>query len=145
MNKKCDLSGVVLSIVTGIAVFAAMLVRAFFPNIIIPRLNGVTVVLLSVTALVLDCYICRKDRKRSYALLPLYAALIFGVFPWVACFLSPLEALKSGILGAVIFTALAFLFDSMLNRISNGKATKAAPAICGVGIFLAAQCLMGII
>ncbi len=144
MCKKRDLLGIFLALVTGVVLFAAMLVRAFLPHIILPKMDALLIVAISVVVLILDYYIAKKS-QRKYWLLGVYAALIFGVFPWVSCFMNPLAALKTALLGTGVFVVVTLLFDSMINRISIGRATKIAPAICGLGIYLSAQCLMGII
>ncbi len=144
MKKKCDLLGILLAIITGVALVTAMLVRAFFPQIIIPQFNALTIIAVSLIALVIDYYITKGER-RIYWFVPLYAALIFGLFPWLACFVMPLEALKTAILGAVVLTAITFLFDSMMKRLATSPASKIAPIISAFGLYLAAQCLMGII
>lgn len=144
MKTKHDFLGIFLAGVTGAALLTALLVRAFAPRVILPRLDGLAVVLLSLAALVLDHYIAGSSH-RDFRLLPVYAALIFGLFPYCASFVAPLEALKLGLLGAAIFTAATFLFDSMTERLSTGPAAKLAPAVSALGLYLAAQCLMGIL
>ncbi len=144
MNKNYDLFGIILAAVTGIATLTAMLLRAFWPQFILPRFNGMTLLVLLLIALVINCYF-KKNRKRAYYAVPVYSALIFGIFPWVACFINYIAAIKLGILGAVISIIVTFLFDSLISRISTGRATKIAPVIGGFGIYLAAQCLMNII
>ncbi len=142
MSKKCDLLGIILASVTGVAALTAMLIRAFAPAIIIPKLDVLAVLLLSLVTLVLDYYIS-KERCRKYPLVVLYSFLIFGLFPWLACFSTPITALKTAALGAVIFTAATFVFDSITDRLSSGSATRLAPIASAFGIYLAAQCLMG--
>lgn len=141
--KKHDRLGILLAGVTGIALLAAVALRTFVPRLILPRFDGPTVILLSLAALVLDHYL--GGSRHDYRLIPLYAALIFGLFPFSACFLSPIDALWSALLGAVVFTVATFLFDSMTDRLASGPAAKAAPFISAFGLYLAAQCLMGIV
>lgn len=143
MSKKHDLLGILLAAVTGISLLAAMLLRAFWPAFILPRFDSITLIALSLIALVLDFYLS-KEKKRVYWLIPIYAALIFGVFPWVACVTAPLDALKLGLIGAVIFTAVTCLFDTMMKRLWGSDVNKLAPLISAFGLFLATQCLMGI-
>ncbi len=143
MNKKHDRLGILLACVVGIAMLTAMLVRAFLPRVILPKLNAETLILLSLTALVLDHYLVRG--RRDFRLLPLYAALIFGLFPWLSCFALPLEALRTALLGTVIFILTTLIFDSITERLSSGPASKAAPLISAFGLFLATQCLAGIL
>ena len=142
--KKHDLFGLILAVTTGVSLLATMLVRAFLPNFILPRFDGMAILALSLIALILDSYIA-KDGKRIYWFIPVCSALVFGIFPWVACFLPYVDAIKFGVLGAVISTVATFVFDIIKNRLSVTPATKIAPLISGFGIYLAAQCLIGII
>ncbi len=143
MKKKCDLLGILLAVITAVALLTAMVVRAFFPQVIIPQFNSLAIIVLSLTALVLDYYIT-KGKRRIFWFVPVYGALIFGLFPWLACFVTPWTAVKLAVLGTVVFTAVTFLFDSMTKRLSSGRASKLAPLVSAFGLFLAAQCLMGI-
>ncbi len=143
MKKQCNLLGFVLSVVTGVALLSLLAVNAFFPHLILPKPNFNALLVLSLVALVLDCYL-GKGRKHDFRLVPLYGAFIFGVFP-LACFVAtPMEALKLALMGAVLLTVVTFLFDSMIDRLSGGPASKAAPLISAFGLYLGAQCLLGI-
>lgn len=143
--KKHDLFGLILAIVTGVSLLTAMLVRAFLPNFILLKFDGMAILAVTLIALVLDSYIA-KNGKRIYWFIPVCSALVFGVFPWVACFLTYIDAIKFGILGAVISTVATFVFDVIKSRLSvTPRATIVAPLISGFGIYLAAQCLVGII
>lgn len=144
MNKKYNLLGIFLAAVTGSSLLIAMMLRAFLPAFILPKLNSITLIILSLIALILDYYLS-KEKHRVYWLMPLYGALIFGIFPWVSCFVDVLSAVKIGVLGAVIFTVVTYLFDSMTNRLSSTPASRVAPIISAFGLYLASQCLMGII
>lgn len=144
MKKKHDLLGILLAGVTGVALLSALFVRAFAPRVILPRLDGAALVLLSLVALVLDHYLLGGSH-RDFRLLPVYGALIFGLFPFAASFTAPLEALLLAVLGAAVFTAVTWLFDAMLDRLSTGPAAKLAPFVSAFGLYLAAQCLMGIV
>lgn len=144
MNKKYDLLGILLAVVTGLSLFIAMLLRAFLPQVILPRLDGLNIILLSLVALVLDWYL-NKQKSRTYWVIPIYSVLIFGLLPWTACFLTGLEALKTAVLGGVIFTVVTLAFDNMTNRLSSGPVAKAAPAISALGLYLAAQGIAGIL
>ena len=135
MEKKHDLLGIFLACVTGIALLIALALRAFFPRMILPHMDASAMVALSLTALVLDHYLV-KGSRRDFRLLPLYGALVFGLFPFAASFVA--------VLGGVVFAAATFLFDTMADRLSTGPAAKIAPLLSAFGLFLACQCLMGI-
>ncbi len=143
MNKKHDLLCIILAITTGVSLLAAMLIRAFLPAVILPKADIITLLSLTLITLLLDYYIFGGSR-RVYWQIPLYSFLIFGLFPWAACFLEIHHALITGALGAVIFTATTYIFDSMLCRLADGTKKRLAPAISAFGIYLAAQCFLGI-
>ncbi len=145
MKQKHDLLGFLLALVTGLACLVALLCYTFFPRVILPRMDAVTVIAIVLVSLLLDHYAAHGSR-RNYILIPIWGALIFGLFPLAACILpDPLHAINLGVLGAVIFPAATFLFDSMVERLSDSRASKVAPLIGAFLLFLATQCLMGIV
>ncbi len=144
MNKKHDLLGIVLAAVTGVFLLTSIILKTFLPRIILPKLNAPAVVVISLVTLLIDYYFAKQSR-RNFILIPIYAALIFGIFPYTAAFTTPLESLKLAAMGVVIFTLVTFLFDTMTDRLSTGPATKIAPAISAFCLYLATSCIMGII
>ena len=144
MKNKTYILNTLLTAVLGIALTAAVLVRTFVPAIIIPQLDIPNMVLLSLAALVLDHYIA-PGAKRCYICVPLFSALSFGLLPFAACFVGALEAVKLGLIGAVVFTVITWIFSSMQDRLSTGSAAKAAPIVSALGLYLAIQALMGMI
>ena len=144
MKNKTYILNTLLTAVLGIALTAAVLVRTFVPAIIIPQLDIPNMVLLSLAALVLDHYIA-PGAKRCYICIPLFSALSFGLLPFAACFVGALEAVKLGLIGAIVFTAITWIFSSMQDRLSTGPAAKAAPIVSALGLYLAIQALMGMI
>ncbi len=143
MKKKQDMLGLFLSAVTFVFMLSLILIRTFLPRVILPEINAQAVILLSLAALTLEHYITHT--KRQYILLFVYSAVIFGIFPWAAGLLSASDALWWALLGALICTALAFLFELACDRLSSSPASKLAPAITAFGLYLACQCIIGII
>ena len=133
----------ILAVVLGIACVIAVLVRTFTPAALIPHLDVPNVVALSLAALLIDHYVA-KDAKRCYICIPVFSAITFGLLPFCAGFASGLEALKLAILGGVVFTATTWLFTSVQDRLSSGPAAKLAPFLSAAGLYLAAQCFVGI-
>ena len=132
-----------LAVVLGIACGAAVLVRTFTPAAVLPHLDIPNMVALSLVALLLDHYVAR-DAKRCYICIPVFSAVTFGLLPFCAGFATPLEAVKLAVLGAVVFTATTWLFSSVQDRLSTGPAAKLAPILSAVGLFLSAQCFVGL-
>ena len=142
MDKKTYTLNTLLAATLGAALLVCVLVRTFLPNFIIPALDIPNMVLISLAALVLDHYLA-PGAKRCYICIPVFAALTFGLLPWCAGFAAPAEALKLAVLGAVVFTAVTWVYTDMADRLSSGPAAKAAPVVSAFGLYLAVQCLMG--
>ena len=142
MKKNTYTLNTLLAMILGAMLLTAVLVRTFAPRIILPELDIPNMVLISLIALLADHYLA-PNADHCYICIPVFSALTFGLLPFAACFVGALEALKLGILGCIVFTATSWLFTSMADRLSTGPAAKAAPFVSALGLYLAAQCLMG--
>ena len=132
-----------LAAIVGFVLLVLVLIRAFAPVIILPKLDILNLVLISLVALLTDHYI-QKGAKRCYICIPIFAVVTFGLLPFAACLVTALEAVKLGVIGGVVFTAVTWLFSAMEDRLSTGPAAKLAPILSALGLYLAAQCFMGI-
>ncbi len=144
MKKSAYTLNTLLAAVLGVILLVCVLVRTFAPRMILPNLDTPSMVAISLAVLVLDYYLA-PGAKRCYVCIPVFSAITFGLLPFAACFVGAWDAVKLGILGGVVFTAVTWLFSSMTDRISTGPAAKAAPLISALCLYLAAQCLMGIV
>ena len=144
MKKNTYLLNTLLAVVLGGALLIAVLVRTFAPIIIIPALDIPNMVLVSLAALLLDHYLA-PGAKRCWICIPVLSVVTFGLLPFAACFVGAAEAVKLAVLGGVVFTATAWLFTSIQDRLSSGPACKAAPVVSAFGLYLASQCFMGIL
>jgi hypothetical protein len=143
MKKNTYFLNTALAVVYGVAMVAEALVHAFLPRIILPQWNSSELVLVSLAALLIDHYMA-PGAKRCYICIPVFSAIAFGLLSF-AGYLGIAEALRIAVLGCVVFTATTWLFSSMVDRISSGPAAKAAPIVSAIGLYLAVQCLMGIV
>ncbi len=143
MKKNQYTLNTILTIIVGVALLAAVLIRTFVPRFILPQLDIPNIMLLSLLALLLDHYIA-PGAKRCYICIPVFAVLTFGILPVAAGFAGWLDAWKPALLGGVVFTAATWLFTSITDRISTGPVAKAAPILSALGLYLAAQCFMGL-
>ena len=144
MKNKTYILNTILAAVLGIVLLACVLVRTFAPVIIIPALNIPAMVLLSLAALLLDHYIA-PGAQRCYICIPVFSVITFGLLPYAAAFVNVMDALKLAVVGGVVFTVTTFLYSSIQDRLSSGPAAKAAPFISAFGLYLASQCLTGMI
>ena len=133
-----------LAAVVGVALAVCVLLRTFIPAIVLPRLSIPNMVLLSLIALLLDHYIA-KGAKRCWICIPVFACLTFGLLPYAASFAGGMDALKLAAVGCVTFTATAWLYTSIQNRLASGPVAKAAPVLSALGLYLASQCFAGML
>ena len=142
-NKTYTLNTVLTAVLA--AVLATMVVlRALSPQLILMQFDVVSITAISLAALVLDHYLA-PNAKRCYICIPVLSALTFGLLPFAACFVGVWDALKLGVVGGVVFTVVTVLFTSIQDRLSSGPDCKAAPVLSAFGLYLAAQCFMGIV
>ena len=142
MKNKTYMLNMLLVGVLSLALLAMILVRTLLPRIILPQASITNLVLISLLALVLEHYLA-PGAKRCWICLPVFAALTWGLLPFAACFVGITDALWLALKGCVVFSALTWVFDSAMDRLSSGPAAKAAPVLTALGLYLAAQCLMG--
>ena len=142
MKNKTYTLNTVLALLLGAVLLVCVLVRTFAPRIIMPHLDVVNMTLISLAALVIDHYLA-PDAKRCYICIPVFSAITFGLLPFAACFVGGMEALKLGITGGIVFTAITWSFSAMMDRLSTGPVAKAAPVVSAFGLYLAIQALMG--
>ena len=144
MKNKTYILSTLLIAVLGVAALIAALVRTFAPIIIIPELNIPNMVALSLISLLLDHYIA-PGAKRCYICIPVFSALAFGLLPWAAAFVSPVDGIRLALVGGVTFTVTTWLYSSIQERLSSGPAAKAAPFMSAFGLWLAVQALTGLV
>ena len=143
MNKTYLLN-TLLTAIFGVFLLACVVARAFFPTLILPELDIPCLVLISLVALVLDHYFV-KNAKRCYICIPVLSALTFGLMPLAAFMVSVSDAVVLALVGGVTFTATTFLFTSIQERLASGPAAKASALFSAVSLYMAAQCLAGMI
>ena len=134
---------IALTVVLGVALAVCMVIRAMAPMAVLPQLDVPNVVLLSMIALLAEFYIAGEGKCNVLTFL--FSAVAFGILPLACGAMEVTEALKLAVIGGVIFTLCAWLFDSVCDRLTTGPAAKAAPIFSALGIYLAAQCFAGMI
>ncbi len=132
-----------LAVVFTLALLAMVIARFICPVLVFPGFGIPNLVLISLIALLLDHYLV-KDASRCYICIPVFAFLTFGLLPFAAGFLDGADILLMGLKGGITFTAVTWLFSSMMDRLSTGPEAKLAPVMSAMGLYLASQCFMGI-
>lgn len=143
MNKTYVLNTLLAGVML-VWLLICVILRALCPTIILQELDLPFIVLLSLIALVLDHYLA-KGAKRCYICIPVFSVLTFGLLPFAAFMVTALEAVKLALVGGAAFTVTTFLFTSIQDRLSSGPAAKVSAIFSAVSLYMAAQCLAGMI
>ena len=142
MNKKYTLN-TILPVVLGAYLLVTVIVRTFWPRMILPVLDLSMITAISLVALLIDHYLA-PGAERCYICIPVFAAVTFGLLSFGA-YLGIAAAAALAVKGCIVFTAATWLFTSMVDRLSTGPAAKAAPFVSAIGLYLAVQCFMGML
>lgn len=143
MKNKSYTFNLLLLVLWGILLVAAMIWRAFCPAIILPALDIPLLQAVSLLALLVECRIT-PDVSRAWGALTLLAAMTFGLLTLCSGFVGGVEAIRLGIAGGMMCLVSAVLFDSMVQRIADAGGTKFASVISVCVLFLAGQCLANV-
>ena len=144
MKEKTYFLNSILVIVLAVTLFTGILLRTFFPMIVLPKLNIPNMVIICLVALLLEHYLV-AGKKHCYVCIFVLATITFGILPWAAGFIEITETIKVALVGGSVFTIITALFGSIQNRLSSGPASKLAPILSAVGLYLASQSMMGMI
>lgn len=142
--KKRISENLLLTVVLGVYLLGCVGVRAICPAVVLPKWDVPFLVLLSLIALVPERE-RRTPQLRSYVERFLLAALSFGLLPMAAALTSGAAAVRLGMVGGAVFTVTAALFAALRERLASGGAERTATLWSAVGLYLAAQGLMGIL
>ena len=145
MRKNVYLGNILLAVIFGIAMLAAVLCRTFAPASVLLVLNIPNLLTLCVIALVLEHYLGKPSGKPCLICGALLAAATFALLPLAAGMATVESIWPVALLGCVIYAASKWLFDSVAQRLSSGPAGKLAAAITGMGMFLAGQAFSGML
>lgn len=144
MKDKTFFINTLLAVVLGIVLLAAVAVRVFMPIVIIPELDILNMVLISLITLVAEHYLL-EEHERNYVWIFVLSCITFAVLPFAAGFTAANKIAKVAVVGGIVFTIVTWLFTSMQERILSGKSSKFTVVVCAFGIYLAAQCFAGMI
>lgn len=145
MRKNVYLGNILLAVIFGIAMLAAVLCRTFAPAAVLPVLNIPNLLALCVIALVLEHYLAKPSGKPCLICGALLAAVTFALLPLAAGMATVESIWPVALLGCVIYAASKWLFDSVAQQLSSGPAGKLAAAITGMGMILAGQAFAGML
>ena len=140
MKKNTMMANTLLAVVLGAGLLAGMVWRVFTPYVVLPELDVNAMVAITLIALVLEYFLAGKQ-ERNWALQVILATVTFGGLALAAGL--PYAGIKVFLVGAVVFTVVTFLFDSMVQRLEVTTDKKCAIIPTAFVLYLAFQCFMG--
>ena len=135
---------VILAAVTGVVCLALSLGSVLAPNAIMPRFDLVMMLLVSLIALTIDAY-WGAGLPRSWFWTVALGAATFTLLPWCAGVTGGVTVGMLGLSGGAVFAVSAVLYTAAMERIATGPKAPLAPAGVALMLFLAGQCLSGLI
>lgn len=140
MKKNKMMINTLLAVVLGAGLLMGMIWRAFMPYVVLPKLDGIGCVGITLIALTME-YFLAGAQKRVWGLQVLLAAITFGGFA-LAAGLS-YAGIQTFLIGGAVFAAVTFLFDSLVQRLEVTTDRKSAVIPTAFVLYLACQCFMG--
>lgn len=144
MKDNKYLLSVLFTLTLACVLLVCVIVKLFFPLVILPQWNIPNLVLLSLIPLVLHSYL-GKPGKENYLALFLFSAVSCALLPWVTGWITPAGMLSCALSGGAVFTATGWLYASLTDRLSSGPHANAAPILGALGLYLAVQAFQGIL
>lgn len=135
---------VILAAVVGIACLVLALGAALAPQAIMPRFDLVMMLALSLIALTIDAY-WGPDCPRSWFWTVVLGAATFTVLPWCAGVTGGVTVGVLGLSGGAVFAVAAVLYTAAMERNASGPKAPLAPVGAALMLFLAGQCLSGLL
>lgn len=125
-------------------ILCGVLVRTFLPRTVFPHISIPMLVLCSLIPMVIACRVGEKEKK-NFAVSGLLGGITFTVLPLCAGWDIGMPVWKLLLAGTVVFGMTDMLYSSMKLRINSGPCGRFAPETNALILYLASQCLQGLI
>ena len=113
---------------------------------VLPKLDLPLMLGLSAIALALDAYTGRPGLSWPGLLVnTVLGGAVFALLPWCAGLPAGVPLWTLGLAGAAVFGLSALLYTAALERIATGPKAPLAPAGTAFMLYLAGQCLSGLL
>ena len=135
-----------LAVVVGLACLGLAVTGAMAPMAVLPKLDLPLMLGLSAIALALDAYTGRPGLSWPGLLVnTVLGGAVFALLPWCAGLPAGVPLWTLGLAGAAVFGLSALLYTAALERIATGPKAPLAPAGTAFMLYLAGQCLSGLL
>lgn len=144
MKKSPYFLNMLLILTVGTVCMAGLLIQAFAPAVILPRVTIPLLVLLSLIPLVIEYYLGINGTAPWVSRI-LLAGAAFALLPWCAGLQVGVPLWKMFLAGASVFGVTAMLYKSIGRRMASGPKAVFSPVIQAFCLYLASQCLQGLL
>ena len=132
---------VLLAAVVGLFCLALAAAGALAPMAVLPKLDLPAMLALALAALWSAPKLCWSALLANAAL----GGVSFALLPWCAGVSGGVPVLTMGLAGGAVFGAASLLYTAAMERIATGPKAPLAPAGTALLLFLAGQCLSGLL
>lgn len=133
-----------LAAAVGVACLWLMVAGALAPMAILPKFDLTMMLGLSLIALTIEAY-WGPAQRYPWPVTVVLGGVTFALLPWCAGVAGGIPVWTLGLCGAAVFGVAALLYSSIRERIATGSAARLAPAGSALMLFLAGQCLIGLL
>ena len=144
MKKNALKLNVLLAAAVGTACLVLMLAGALAPMAIRPRFDLTMMLGLSLTALTVEAY-WGPDPQYPWPVTIVLGGVTFALLPWCAGVAGAAPVWTLGLCGGAVFGIATLLYSSIRERIATGSNPRLAPVCSAFLLFLAGQCLIGLL
>lgn len=144
MKRNALKLNVLLAAAVGTACLALMLAGALAPMAILPKFDLTMMLALSLIALTVEAY-WGPVPQYPWPVTVALGGVTFALLPWCAGVAGAVPVWTLGLCGAAVFGIAALLYSSIQERIVTGPNPRLAPVGSALLLFLAGQCLMGLL
>ena len=144
MKKSVLTLPLTLTGLVALWMLAVIFLRAFLPQLILPRWDIPAVAALCLAALTAETYLS-PQADHHYVWLALLGAVNFGLLPVAAGFVIWQRGFMMAAVGAALLIFLAAVFASLRYRLASGPKATLAPVACALCLYLALQAFRGVL
>lgn len=144
MKKNLYFVNLLLVAEVGLLCLFYILMNTFMPAAVLPRIDIPFLVLLSVIPMMIK-YCTAPEAKGNLWISMIMAGLTFAILPMCANMNMTIPMWKLFVAGTAVFGITAVVYGSIGRRIASGSYGRFAPIVNGLMLYLASQCLQGLL
>ena len=144
MRKNPYFINVLHGAFVGIICLIRLLLEAFSPAVVLPRIDIPFLVILSVIPMTLEYYLV-SERNREPFLSIILAGETVALLPYCGGWSINMPIWKLFFAGAAVFGITDLFYAGIGERMSSCPNSKISPAVNAFILFLASQCFQGLL